>query len=545
MAGRLAIRVDAGRTPLVDKAVELLRRELRERSGHEAPRVGVGPVGWTLALDVRPGIGADGFRVEDAPGGARIVGNDDRGLLYGVGKFLRGCAWEPERVTPSIWRGTSVPKMPVRAMYFASHFHNFYHDAPIEKVSRYVEDLALWGCNALSVWFDMHHYQGMGDPNAQAMVRRLNAVLDVAGRVGIRAGLTMLANEAYANSPEALRADWTAGHDGYFAPPGGHYHVEICPNKPGGLDLILRWREEMLDAFAGTNPEYLWIWPYDQGGCTCSPCAPWGTNGFFKTAEPLARLIRRKFPQGKIILSTWYFDRFIRGEWEGLTRLFAQERPEWIDYLLIDDFGGFPEYPLQHGVPGGYPVVGFPEISMEGNSPWGGYGALPRPKHWQRYADVTRGVLSGSWPYSEGIFEDINKAMILQWEWSPDRTMDDIVREYATGYFGAATADGVANAAALMEEDEGTHDQGARFHTGPLARAEECRALVESLDRQLPAAVRRSWRWRLLVLRAQIDAELKRTRGEWSDALVPLMEELRALYHAEHAEGAVCPPKRP
>ena len=54
-------------------------------------------------------------------------------------------------------------------MYFASHFHNFYHDAPVEAVERYVGELALWGINALMVWYDMHHFTGIDDPAAQAM----------------------------------------------------------------------------------------------------------------------------------------------------------------------------------------------------------------------------------------------------------------------------------------------------------------------------------------------------------------------------------------
>ena len=45
----------------------------------------------------------------------------------------------------------------VRGIYFATHFHNFYHDAPLEEVQRYVEDLGLWGFNVLAVWYDMRH----------------------------------------------------------------------------------------------------------------------------------------------------------------------------------------------------------------------------------------------------------------------------------------------------------------------------------------------------------------------------------------------------
>jgi hypothetical protein len=67
----------------------------------------------------------------------------------------------------------------------------------------------------------MHHYRGLRDPAAAAMIHRLRLILEAAEAVGITPGLTLLANEAYADSPRKLRADWTAGHDGYHAPPGG------------------------------------------------------------------------------------------------------------------------------------------------------------------------------------------------------------------------------------------------------------------------------------------------------------------------------------
>ena len=41
-----------------------------------------------VELAIEPGIGAEGFKIADGTGGTvRIIGNDDRGLLYGVGKF--------------------------------------------------------------------------------------------------------------------------------------------------------------------------------------------------------------------------------------------------------------------------------------------------------------------------------------------------------------------------------------------------------------------------------------------------------------------------
>ena len=541
----LTIRVDAERTPLVTKAAELLARGVTERTG-------IGPVTVSdgtadVVLGVASGIGTDGFRIDGSPAGeVSVTGNEPRGLLYGVGKFLRGAELAPGTFSPGAWRGASVPEKEVRGIYFATHFHNWYHEAPVADIVRYVEELALWGCNALSVWFDMHHFSGIDDPAAQSMLDRLRAILRAANEVGIGGALTSLANEGYAGSPEALRADWTAGHDGYFRPPGGHYRVEICPSKPGGLDLILKWREEMLEAFSDLDIKHVWIWPYDQGGCTCSDCAPWGANGFLKTAEPVSRLVKRKMPGAETILSTWYFDRFIEGEWAAFDQRIRADRPDWIDYLLVDDFGGFPRYPLEHGVPGSLPAVGFAEISMEGMSPWGGFGANPRPGHWQSYWDACRHLLNGGFPYSEGIYEDINKVITLQLGWSPDRPTRDIVREYAGGCFAWDVADDLVRAVDMMEQDHGVGAQltedGWHYQAGELPRAEECFDLVDHVDGRLPNGVRQSWRWRVLWLRAALDAELKRNGPRPTDVTDACFDELTELYHAHNAERPVCPP---
>ena len=50
------------------------------------------------------------------------------------------------------------------------------------------------------------------------------------------------------------------------------------------------------------------LWPYDQGGCGCAQCRPWGTNGFLKAGGAVAALARKKLPGTKIVLSTWFFD---------------------------------------------------------------------------------------------------------------------------------------------------------------------------------------------------------------------------------------------
>lgn len=543
---RVKLTIVTEKTPLVKAAEELLQRGISERTGLDC--VAEAEAAADIVLDTAAGIGSEGFRITGAAGGAvRISGADERGLIYGIGKFLRDLRQEPGVFQPGPWRGESVPEKPVRGMYFATHFHNWYHDAPVEDIVRYVEDLALWGCNALTVWFDMHHYTGMNNPEAQAMVTRLHAILAAAQRVGIRPGLTMLANEGFSSTPVELRATNAKDQNGYFAEPGGFYGVEICPNTPGGTELILQLRNDVLDAFCDIRLEYFMIWPYDQGGCTCGQCSPWGSNGFLKIAEPVARMLRKRFPSAKIVLSTWYFDRFVKGEWAGLQEAFRKQRPDWADYLMIDGYWEFPAYPLEHGVPGNFSALNFAEISMATMMPWGGFGANPWPRKWQADYRKTKHLLDGGFPYSEGIYEDINKVLQFQFGWAPDRDSSDIVREYAAGYFSPDHADDIVEAVLMMDEMAGLSmeeaPEGLRFrHWNPPEKAEACFAIMDRVDRELPHKVRTSWRWRILWLRAALDAEIKRNGGRPSEAAAGYFRELVELYHAQQAEGAVHPP---
>ena len=529
---------------LVKRAAAIVEREILERTGL-ASLEQAGTV--DVALAVEAGIGKEGFRIEAGPGGSvRIVGNDERGVLYGVGRFLRGCRFGAGEFVASGWRGTSVPEKPVRAMYFATHFHNFYHDAPLAEVERYIEQLALWGCNTLSVWYDMHHYNGLEDPRAQAMIKRLRGLLKAANDVGMGAGLTTLANEAYANSPVAMRAQDTGC---------GFYHVELCPNQPGAMELLLQWRQEMLDAFADLNIENVWIWPYDQGGCSCEKCRPWGANGFLKIAEPVARLVREAFPQAAIVLSTWCFDyKFPGEEYAGLAQAFTH-KPDWVDYLMVDSHGAFPQYVLDHGAPGGLPMLNFPEISMWGMWPWGGFGANPGLQRFQGIWDQCKDLLSGGFPYSEGIFEDLNKVLCLQWYWQADRQAPEIVREYAAYEFGPEVADTVVAATQAMEAAHGhplplaNAKMALAAGTEPVpllpadvAAAKARPALLAEIEGKLTDQARQSWRWRILRLREELDLELAASGGAMTAHADECFRELTQIYHAQQAEYSVMPP---
>ena len=119
-------------------------------------------------------------------------------------------------------------------------------------------------------------------------------------------------------------------------------------------------------------------------------------------------------------MSTWWFTG---EEWKGLHEKW-RVKPDWADIVLAENAGS-------RDSPGGLPLVGFPEISMRGMSPWGGFGANPTPQYVSREWNARKDVLAGGWPYSEGIYEDMNKVFFSQFYWSPDRPVAETLREYA------------------------------------------------------------------------------------------------------------------
>jgi len=544
----LEVRVIGAKSPLLDAFAGILGSRIQERC--EVSSTSTGKADCLVELAVQDGLGKEGFRIERAsPDTVRILGNDNRGVLYGIGKFLRSNTYFHDSFTLGNWNGTSVPDKPLRGVCTVPHFNNFYHVAPVEKLQRYIEDLVLWGFNLIVFGFDIHKYENIEDPAAQGLLERLNAIGKAAKRLGMDVGIGIAVNDAYAHSPEAMRADWTDGHDGYVHELAAHYHLELCPNKPGAKDLLLKWREETFQALKDAGLDYIIPWPYDNGGCTNAQCKPWGMNGFLTLSQPIAEMARRYFPGCKIILSTWLFDYFTSGEFAGIEENFAKERPQWVDYILVDEFAGIKRYsgqPPEHATPGGFPVVGFPEVSMWGAYPWGGFGATPLPTHHQKVWDKEKDLLAGGFLYSEGIFEDLNKFLYAQFYWQKDRQADSIVEEYIAYEFSPSVVTPVRRAIEILESNlprkaENLEKGVPRFVMEHTAGTEEALHLLREADKQLPPRVRSSWRWRILYLRALIDDELAKNDFHVSPHAEQALQEITNIFYADKAIMAVSP----
>ena len=519
--------------------------------------------GFAFSYDFSASLREDAWRLEASEKGVTIEAGGVAGLYAAAGAWMRRSRFDGEGgFQPFVGELALSPENPIHGIYFASHFHNYYEDAPREELEHYLEDLAFQGSNVLMAWYDMHHYESVDQPASQRMIAHLRHLYGYASLVGMKTVFGTLSNEAFASSPEEMRAEWQV-QNGYTSRPTGHYHVELCPNKEGGMEEILRERREVMKAFEGTPIDYISIWPYDQGGCTCEKCAPWGANGYLDTFKALSALYAEILPEARLLCSTWYFDRFVSGEWQAFADRVNQGGFENISYL----FGYFaneepiPDFIRKGDMPGGKKMIAFPEISMHGAHPWGGFGANPMPERMEKNFRRNGSLYAGALPYSEGIYEDINKALMLAFYSGASDSADDVLREYAFFEYCLApdAAEDFVTLCHLLESTLGrktAYDAGGfvidkapvhlkytdrRYIIRDPEKIEEAAALACSIDSRMPLSMRKTLRWRIVKLRTEIDLELLKKDMYLSEKQKDYAAELVTLYHGAEAWSSVTP----
>lgn len=513
-------------------------------------------------------IGAQGFRISEQDANTILMESDSiLGITAGFGKLLRTSDYCEDGFIPSSWRGTSVPSCALRGIQMDSHFCNFYHMAPAEELKRYVQDLALWGINCIDVVYPLIDFCGWDDPETEHVLRQIKVIWDTAKSIGIQVGMEVVPNQDFVT----FRPEFKATPHVEEVARRGNNGNNICPNKPGAMEYIvetygyaLRFLKER-----GVAMDFLCFWPYDEGGCSCEKCKPWGANGFLKASKAICEKVKEELPEIKVILSTWLFDTpDDQGEWSGLSAALERENG-WIDYILADSHTDFPEYPLTHDVPGGLPLLNYPEISMWALFPWGGYGANPLPERFQSLWNQAKGKVSGGIAYSEGIFDDINKVAVSQFYWNREGSVEDTLQEYIRYEYAPGVYESVREAIRIIEQNHINTAVGKHLNTSNDCNtqavnqavcdsARRALQLMDQADAQLPQWAKQSWRWRILYLRAKLDV-LRFTRSyQLSDRLRPgatwtevlrgceeakaAMQELVEIYHSNmHADDALHP----
>lgn len=506
--------------------------------------------GMHIDLRVDPALGeAESYLVKQTADGWRITGSDELGLYFGIGKFLHCAKWNGDDFIPMETDGVITPACDFRAIYFAVHFYNWYQNAPAEELEAYLEDLLLWGYNAIICICPIINIMDFEDPLFFECVEKARKMFRVAQKLGMKKGLILDNNQGMKSSPHALDADLS------FDPVGrrGTIGRNLCLSKPGAMEHMRLIYDAQLKQYTDVRLEYIISWPYDEGGCGCQDCRPWGARKYLDSCKVIREVAQQYYPEAKFIVSTWLFDTPTdEGEFAGFYER-LQTDMSWVDYIMCDAHAEFPRYPLVHTPI--KPIVNFPEISMWKLYPWGGYGANPMPRRFQEIWNEVKHMASGGMPYSEGMYEDISKVQCVGYYWDPNREWSDILSEYICYEFDAAACSDILEMICCIESN---HVATGNVHQPDLDLALRAGRLARDVDARLSERANNNWRWRILYIRAILDEKRHRyyfehnMQGEedlWilrnysgvflaKDAEAQMLfRELRRLYHCVPFNG--------
>ena len=527
------------------KHAELLRKRILERI-EEAK---LEPI--EIELSVNTSLGeAESYQISRWGDRWKIIGTDEAGLYYGIGKFLHTAKWTEHALVPVETEKLITPKCSFRAIYFAVHFYNWYQMAPIEELERYVEDLLLYGYNTIVCIIPVVNITTFEDELFVKSVEKTRAIYQLAKKYGMKIGFIVNPNQGVKSSPEEFDADLSFDPTGSVRP---HFGKNLCQAKPGALEHMKFVWNSMLSQYKDIGLDYILTWPYDEGGCGCENCRPWGAKGYGDLVNHLHEEAVKIYPDAKFVVSTWLFDMpDDQGEYEGFYERLRGDL-DWIDYIMVDNVAEFPRYPLEHEVV--KPIVSFPEISMWKHWPWGGKGANPLPKRFQRLWNETKHILSGGMPYSEGMFEDILKVQCVGHYFEPDKSYRDILLEYINYEYSGECAMEILEILEALEEchvklaDKVEPDMEQVFNTAKKA---------EEVNTRLDERAKNAWRWRILFIRTQLDRilcetylerdqgdvdglrRIRNTANEYLDEneiAQEYLQELCSLYHCVSENG--------
>lgn len=528
------------------KHASLLKRSIMERIPVE-----FSDKGMTIELCVNKIIGAEeSYLITSEAEGWKITGSDEAGLYYGIGKFLHTAKWCAEAFEPNPPKKVMTPACSYRVIYFSVHCYNWYQMASVEELERYLEELLLWGYNGIHCIIPVLNLHSFDEDLFYHSVDVSRRLFTLAKKLGMKTSFGINPNQGLLSAPHKFDADRS------FDPIGtvrGHAGRNICPAKPGALDYLKDIWVKMFEQYQDLGLDYIMFWPYDEGGCGCEQCRPWGAKGYADLCIEARNIAMQYYSDVKYVVSCWIFDKpDDQGEYEGLYQRLKEDL-DWVDYIMVDAHADFPRYPLEHEVI--KPVINFPEISMWKLFPWGGYGANPLPARFHDIWNSAKHILDGGQPYSEGMYEDISKIQFIGYYWEPDRDWRDILAEYINYECSSEVID---DALEMIEKIERNHVIVADNQEPDFEAARRCGELAKSIHERLDERGKNAWRWRMLYIRAVLDqkrmqyyqehnmhglADLRELRYFAGDLLAEdaesqeLFKELRRLYHSVEYNG--------
>ena len=326
------------------------------------------------------------------------------------------------------------PLFEVCELYAPGHFGNSYEVLGPNEMHGVLAEAAVWGFNRYGDWFDMDDCK---DPFAAGHTYGLGDALWDAKKIHYGSAQTLGLARDLCLTPNHVYVDQCL--PGLLATRGGRVFGQlICPSNPKAREIILKNYDRLFAdlAHAGVRLTSLNAAPYDFGGCSCKQCDPWIVT-FARLSHEIHGIARKYHPQIKMDMIGWWWsaeEHRLVADWVD------RQAPGWVGHMYLHlPYGAtrIAEVRLPKGCrPGAFVHISYAEQA----SPRDMYGHLgpiiAAERLQQTVKDLKAQGVTGITAYSEGVFEDVNKAILAGLASGRYRTAEEVLEAYARRYFG-------------------------------------------------------------------------------------------------------------
>jgi len=427
--------------------------------GHEIPK--------HLLQDKAEGFGIATAKTTSGEAVIWIVGADAKGTLNGVGELLRKLHWKQGSATLAEPLDlVTSPRAVIRGHQLGYRTTANSYDAwDVATYDQYIRELALFGANAIEN-IPFQDDDSLHMPiTRQAMNREMSRICQ---RYGMAYWVWTPATVDLSNKEK--RAELLGEHEAFY---------KECPN----LDAVF-----FPGGDPGHNPPEL-VMPF---------------------LEEASKLLAKHHPKAGIWMSLQGFDeKDVKYFFDWIT----ETQPKWFTGAV----GGPSSPPLammRSHLPKQYLLRDYPDITHTVRSQYptcwidpafaftsGREGSNPEPIYYSKIQQVTGPPTNGFITYSDGMHDDLNKAVWSALGWNLDADVREAVADYCRLFFGEEVAEQAADGILALE----------RNWSGPLATNGGVGAtlsLWQLLDAKAPE-LRGNWRWQLCQLKAHYDAYVR------------------------------------
>ncbi len=279
------------------------------------------------------------------------------------------------------------------------------------------------------------------------------------------------------------------------------------PNCEKDIETALKNREKLFSEAAGLD----YIFPPGGDPGDIQP------EELFERCEKFREILKKYHPDGEMWPSAQQPHHL--PDWGTKFLALMNTHPDFIDGVITGPNAAFPLDILRRYLPKEYPIRLYPDITHNlrceypvhyDRDDWnyalqtvnGRESINPRPTEYKRIHTETKGYTVGSVSYSEGVNDDINKAIWSALEFDSSTPVREILEDYARLFFPCADYEKAADGIFGLEYNwEGAPENNPSI--------ENTLSIFEELGRETPSLYD-NWRFIQCLFRARCDAFVRR-----------------------------------